>query len=206
MRLEPKWIRTTFPRSGSLKVGLVLLGMSDEPGEKGCTGCDRTLPSSHFHVNKVTPSGLESRCKDCKSDYSRRRHDQEKLDRRMGDEPEPAEEPAAKKPRLEPEDLYVMAMSTDPRGAVHGLKVGRSGNITQRAQTLCDSMPFSISVLATFPGAGHLEKRVHTMLEDTRNTAGRGREWFHVTLPHVIHTVACVMVLTSDAQGSIPGS
>ena len=185
---------------------------STEPtgeAERGCTGCDRTLPAGHFHVNKSTPSGLESRCKECKSDYSRRRHDQEQLDRRMGipcDEPEPLEEPAAKKPRLEAEDLYVMAMSTDPRGAVHGLKVGRSGNIAQRANTLCDSMPFNISVLATFPGAGYLEKKVHAMLDDTRNPAGRGREWFHVTLPHVIHTVACVMVLTSDAKGSIPGS
>ena len=164
------------------------------------------MPATHFYVDKKAQSGLTSRCKDCISEHNRLYY-QEK--RRMGiprDEPEPAEEPAAKKPRLEPEDLYVMAMSTDPRGAVHGLKVGRSDNIQQRANTLCDSMPFNISVLATFPGAGHLEKRVHTMLDDTRNTAGRGREWFHVTLPHVIHTVACVMVLTSDAQGSIPGS
>ncbi len=95
-----------------------------------------------------------------------------------------------------------MAMRADPTGAVHGLKVGRSSNIAQRALALSESMPFNISVLATFPGAGHLEKRVHSMLDETRNTAGRGREWFHVTLPHVIHTVACVMV-TTDAQGGL---
>ncbi len=175
--------------------------MSDEPGEKGCTGCDRTLSVSHFHVDNSKPSGLTSRCKDCSCEHHRLYYHEK---RRMGDEPEPAE-PAVKKPRLE-QDLYVMAMSTDPTGAVHGLKVGRSSNIAQRAQTLSESMPFTISVLATFPGAGHLEKRVHSMLDETRNTAGRGREWFHVTLPHVIHTVACVMVLTTDAQGSIPGS
>ena len=178
------------------KVNIVLLQMY-EPGEKGCTGCDRTLPSSHFHVAKATPSGLQARCKDCVCEHNRLYY-QEK--RRMGDEPEPAE-PAVKKQRVEPEDLYVMALSTDPTGAVHGLKVGRSSNIAQRAQTLSESMPFNISVLATFPGAGHLEKRVHSMLDETRNTAGRGREWFRVTLPHVIHTVACVMVLTTDAQG-----
>jgi hypothetical protein len=176
-----------------------------EPGEKGCRRCNRTLPATHFRADSSKPSGLDSRCKDCKSDYERLYY-QEKLDRRMGipcDEPE--EEPAVKKQRLE-QDLYVMAMSTDTTGAVHGLKVGRSSNITQRALALSESMPFNITILATFPGAGHLEKRVHSMLDETRNTAGRGREWFHVTLPHVIHTVACVMVLTTDAQGSIPGS
>ena len=146
------------------------------------------LPSSHFHVAKATPSGLQARCKDCVCEHNRLYY-QEK--RRMGDEPE--EEPAVKKQRLEA-DLYVMALSTDPSGAVHGLKVGRSSNIQQRALALSESMPFSISVLATFPGAGHLEKRVHSMLDETRNTAGRGREWFHASLPHVIHTVACVMV------------
>ena len=102
---------------------------------------------------------------------------QEKLDRSVGDtcdelrrEPDPAKGVApAKRPRLEPPvvgaDLYVMALSTDPNGAVHGLKVGRAGNIQQRANTLSESMQFNISVLATFPGAGHLEKTVHTRLE-----------------------------------------
>ncbi len=101
-----------------------------EPGEKGCTGCDRTLPSSHFHVAKATPSGLQARCKDCVCEHNRLYY-QEK--RRMGDEPE--EEPAVKKQRLEA-DLYVMALSTDPTGPVHGLKVGRSSNIQQRALAL----------------------------------------------------------------------
>ena len=154
-----------------------------EPGEKGCTGCDRMLSVNHFHIDNSKPSGLTSRCKDC---------------RRMGDETEPAEpaepaESAVKKQRLEA-DLYVMALSTDPTGAVHGLKVGRSSNIQQRALALSESMPFNITVLATFPGAGHLERRVHSMLDESRNAAGRGREWFHASLPHVIHTVACVMV------------
>ena len=86
-----------------------------------------------------------------------------------------------------------MAISTDPSGSFHGLKVGRSSNIQQRASALSESMPFHIKVLATFNGAGHLEKRVHKLLEETRNTMGRGREWFNASLPHVLHTVAlCV--------------
>jgi hypothetical protein len=155
---------------------------------KECRGCDLMMPATHFYVDKKAQSGLTSRCKDCISEHNRLYY-QEK--RRMGDEPE--EEPAVKKQRLEA-DLYVMALSTDPTGAVHGLKVGRSSNIAQRALALTESMPFNITILATFPGAGHLEKRVHSMLDETRNTTGRGREWFHASLPHVIHTVACVMV------------
>ena len=80
---------------------------SSEPGEaeRGCTGCDRMVPSTHFHVDKKGQWGLSSRFKDCKSDYYRL-HYQEKLDRERGVPcDEPAEEPAAKKPRLEAEDL-----------------------------------------------------------------------------------------------------
>ncbi len=164
------------------------------PEQKCGSGCDRTLPTSQFHVDKGMPSGLSSRCKECSSEYHRLYY-QERLTRRAeapcGElEPEPAEEPAAKKTRLEAEDLYVMAISTDPSGSFHGLKVGRSSNIQQRASALSESMPFHIKVLATFNGAGHLEKRVHKMLEENRNTSGRGREWFHASLPHVLHTVA----------------
>ena len=162
--------------------------------DKECRVCERSLPVSQFHAHKGTPSGLQSMCKECTSEYQRQYY-QEKLAQRTGApcdelEPEPAEEPATKKTRLEAEDLYVMAISTDPSGSFHGLKVGRSSNIQQRANALSDSMPFHIKVLTTFNGAGHLEKRVHKMLEENRNTSGRGREWFHASLPHVLHTVA----------------
>ncbi len=132
---------------------------STEPtgeSEKGCTGCDRMLPVSHFNIDRSKPSGLCYWCKGCRSEHNRL-HYQEKLTRRMGapcdeccEEPEVMEEAPAMRPRLEPEDLYVMALSTDPNGAVHGLKVGRSGNIQQRAYPLSESMPFNNSVLATW--------------------------------------------------------
>ena len=165
--------------------------------EKECKKCDRSLPVSDFHAGCKRPSGLQSMCKRCCGEYQRQ-HYQEKLAQRTGApcdelEPAPVEEAPVKRPRLEPEDLYVMAISTDPTGAMHGLNVGRSGNVQQRASALSESMPFNVKVLATFNGAGHLEKRVHKMLEETRNTTGRGREWFHASLPHVLHTVAlCV--------------
>ena len=104
------------------------------------------------------------------------------------------EEPAKRQKTFEPgADLYVMAICTDPLGTFHGLKVGRSGNVPQRAASLSESMPFNILVLATFPGMGYLERTVHAQLDATRNATGRGREWFRTTLPNITHAVACAM-------------
>ena len=52
-------------------------------------------------------------------------------------------------------DLYVMSPSIDPDGLVYGLKVGRSGNVPQRAKNLCESMPFTMVLLTVIPGASH---------------------------------------------------
>ncbi len=108
------------------------------------------------------------------------------------EEPEPDTGAPAKRQRSEA-DLYVMAMSIDPEGEVCGFKVGRSGNIQQRVCTLSASMPFNIVVLATFPGAGGLENRVHKALEAFRNDSGPGREWFRTPLTHILDTVSAVM-------------
>jgi len=86
-----------------------------------------------------------------------------------------------------------MAISTDPQGTFHGLKIGRSGNVPQRAASLSESMPFNILVLATFTNMGYLERTVHAQLDPTRNPTGRGREWFHSSLPTILHAVACLL-------------
>jgi hypothetical protein len=106
-----------------------------------------------------------------------------------------------KRPRTEPCDLYIMALSFDPDGATHGLKVGRSGNIPQRSLNLSASLPFSMLVLATFPGAGDLEDIVHAVLAHTRNTNGRAREWFRSPLADVLHAVACAMQSRPKVNG-----
>jgi len=104
------------------------------------------------------------------------------------------EEPAKRQKTFEPgADLNAMAICTDPLGTFHGLKVGRSGNVPQRAASLSESMPLNILVLATFPGMGYLEKTVHAQLDSTRNPTGRGREWFHSSLPTILHAVACLL-------------
>ena len=117
------------------------------------------------------------------------------------------DEPAAKRSKLfEPSDLYIMALSCDPDGAIHGLKVGRSGNIPQRAANLTTSLPFTMLVLATFPGAGGVEDIVHSALAHVRNTGGRGREWFHAPLYTVIAAVGYAMQsqLNVNGGGSAP--
>ena len=177
-----------FPRkitgSGSMS------GSSDYDGTDQCTACERVLTMSCFYANSA-------KCKECIRDLGAAR-------RAIEQEPEP------KRPRTFETgggaDLYVLAISTDPLGELHGLKVGRSGNIPQRAASLSESMPFNILVLATFPGAGHLEKAIHAQLDTTRNATGRGREWFHTTLPNITHAVACAMQSSPKTNAGPSGS
>ncbi len=143
---------------------------------------------------------MSSRCKDCMRDYHRlyrQRLEREKAGV-AGAEPA-SEEVPAKRPRMEPEHLYIMALSSDLTGAVYGFKVGRSGDVQQRANALAESMPFTMVVLATFQGAGHVEKRVHSLLDHRRNTEGRGREWFHMPLSVVIQMVGVAMEAEREA-------
>lgn len=36
---------------------------------KYCTGCDKTLPVSYFHMNRSTKDGLGSQCKECRKTF-----------------------------------------------------------------------------------------------------------------------------------------
>ena len=86
--------------------------------------------------------------------------------------------------------LYILKIAGD---ADRGLKIGRTGDLSERTKALEAAMPFRVEVLAEFPGGGHLESTVHAFLDASRNTDGRGREWFRVPLPEALHAVACVM-------------
>ncbi len=163
--------------------------------EKACLGCGSLLPLAEYRKYSTSPHGPRPRCKSCTNEDQRNRY-QQLCQEKESDGPEDSE-PNAKRQRSDgvpyAPDLYMMALSTDPTGAVHGLKVGRSGNIQQRAPSLSASMPFTIHTLATFPGAGAVEETVHSVLAPTRNNSGRGREWFHTSLPGILHEVACAM-------------
>jgi hypothetical protein len=121
------------------------------------------------------------------------------------DEEEEEQESAAKRARAE-SDLYIMALSTDPEGKFHGLKVGRSANIPQRCSSLAAGLPFTMIVLAVFTGAGEREEAVHTLLADHRNTNGKAREWFHVSLSDVLHAVGCAMQSRAKGNGGAPST
>jgi hypothetical protein len=166
------------------------MSSASDTDEKACVMCARVLPSTCYYVNTRSQTH-GTKCKDCISDYGVRKRAAERADSDISAQDD--EEHPKRLKHNEPSDLYVMALSTDPDGSFHGLKVGRSGNISQRALGLSESMPFNILILATFPGLGYLEKAVHIQLGATRNENGRGREWFRVQLPTVLYAVTCAM-------------
>ena len=105
--------------------------------------------------------------------------------------------------------LYIMRIAThyydqEPGGVnldlLYGLKIGRANDTTERAKSLEAAMPFHIEVLAEFPGAGHLEGAVHTHLKHCRNTDGKGREWFRISLADAMHVIACAVAGTINAD------
>jgi len=156
----------------------------ERPGEKACNGCDRMLPLSSYSQHASCRDGLASRCKECKA-----RHNREQYKRRIEaldalEDQEEQEEPPAKRPC--PSDLYIMSLSFDPAGLRHGLKIGRSSRVEERARDLTASLPFEMVVLATFPGAGHLEEAVHAHLAPKRNEDSTAREWFRVSLSEAV--------------------
>jgi hypothetical protein len=160
--------------------------------DKECLGCGTHRPLCEFYKANNS-GGLRARCKSCVIGETLERYHKNCTEAPPVDDSEPNPKRQKSEPIAPGADLYIMALSTDPTGAFHGLKVGRSSNIPQRAMNLSASMPFNIVVLATYPGAGWIEDNVHTMLASNRNTTGRGREWFHASLTHTLHAVACAL-------------
>jgi hypothetical protein len=180
---------------------------SEMAEEATCRDCDRVLPMTEYNMHSGTVSGHRHECRECQRVYNQNYQQKKRDEREAHDEPDPqAKRSKFFESAVAGADLYVMAISTDPEGTTHGLKVGCSSNIPQRAANLSESLPFNILVLATFPGAGHLEKGIHSQLETTRNTTGRGREWFHATLPNITHAVACAMQSSSKTNAGPSGS
>ena len=88
--------------------------------------------------------------------------------------------------------LYIMRYDFDPCGTM-GLKIGRAADVQVRARQLGTSHNFHMHVLATCPGMGFLESRVHAMLADSRPNGGSGREWFDVPLDSALSVIAVAM-------------
>ena len=109
------------------------------------------------------------------------------------------------RPGRAPDDLYIMAIDSDPLG-LYGLKIGRSQDVKARARSMEVSMPFHLNVLGVFTGYGHLEGRVHELLEPRHNRDGRGREWFRVSLAEAVSAISVVLGLAQDQHGRDSGS
>ncbi len=182
---------------------------SSESSEKLCKGCGRMQPLVSFYVHPSTADGFRPKCKECIC----RDRQASRVSKRS---PDSSDAPPVKRSKFfEPppptNDLYVMAMSHDPCGSVHGLKVGRSKNVTERALSLSAGLPFYMLVLATFRDCGELEEIVHDILGEHRNTDGRGREWFRVEFGTVLSAVydagraprpVCISTHVNGACGS----
>ena len=112
-------------------------------------------------------------------------------------------------------NLYIMRIAAqyyqqEPREVnldlLYGLKNGRANDVAERAKSLEAAMPFHVEVLAEFPGAGHPEGAVHAHLRHCRNTDGKGREWFRISLADAMHTIACAVAGTINADDASAGS
>ena len=166
-----------------------------EQAMQRCSRCREELAAECFY-NGVRSGGY---CKDCTNEYKRdwrakRKRQGADFDSESDADPEappdpdadPAPNPSAPSDRAP--DLYIFANSLIP-GMV---KIGRSKDVDRRRGELQRSQPFQIITVATFPGAGHLEAKVHLALH-AHLVDGPGREWFSVAVSDAIHAIAIAM-------------
>jgi len=163
-----------------------LSGSSSE-GSKACRKCARMLPIGSYYTQQTSRDGHRHMCKECFIEEVRDRR------RPTPDDTTDAEEEEPPKRICRPSNLYIMCLSTDPGGLIHGLKIGRSCNIEERARDLAASLPFDMVVLATIPSAGHLEMAAHAHLAARRNTDSNAREWFRISLTEALIAIAVML-------------
>jgi len=161
------------------------------PAKKACNTCKVMLPLCEYYTHATGRDGYTNKCKECARRSDREVYNKRRSESISDDIPEGQEELPAK--RQCPSHLYIMCLSIDPGGLVYGLKIGRSNKIDERARDLTAALPFDMVVLATFPGAGHLEEAVHEQLDAGRNTDSNAREWFRVPLPEALIVIAAML-------------
>ena len=154
-----------------------------EPVTRRCSRCREELALECFY------SGAGGYCKDCMRECGRLHAKRKRLGAPESDsESEAPAEPVPVPSEARPQDLYIFANTLIP-GI---LKIGRSSDVERRRLYMQQSHPFHLITVATFPGAGHLEPRVHATL-NTLLVAGPGREWFNVSPSDAIHAIAIAM-------------
>ena len=149
-----------------------------------CSRCREDLALECFY------SGTGGYCKDCMREYGRLQPKRKRVAPESESESE-ATDPADHSPaatEARPQDLYIFANTLIP-GI---LKIGRSIDVERRRLSMQQSHPFHLITVATSPGAGHLELRVHAALSALL-VDGPGREWFRVSPSDAIHAIAITM-------------
>ena len=184
--LSPCALTEGESRAPSYTKGAIPFAQMTEPATRRCSRCREELALECFY----STGGY---CKECMREYNRLHAKRKRLAPESDSESDaPADpdadhsQPAA--PEVRPQDLYIFANTLIP-GI---LKIGRSGDVERRRLSMQQSHPFRLVTVATFPGAGHLEPRVHATL-NALLVDGPGREWFHVSPSDAIHAIAIAM-------------
>ena len=87
------------------------------------------------------------------------------------------------------DDLYIMSNDRLPGE----YKIGRSKAVSNRQRDLQGSHNFRMIVHAVFPGSGHIETRVHSLLSDYHLTDLPGHEWFEAPLSTIMGAVSAAL-------------
>ena len=138
-----------------------------------CPKGQQYKPLSEFSGDRSRHDGKQRLCKDCQSRGFREYY----AKRKRGDATQEEEDMVDKDDGEDDDgedDLYVMQNSR----ILGEVKIGRSSNPENRKRSLQASQNFRMNLLAAFPGAGHMEPRVHNMLAYCRVLDVPGREWF----------------------------
>ena len=90
-------------------------------------------------------------------------------------------------------DLYVFQCHRFPGE----YKIGRAADPEYRAMNLSSGWHFKVKVAKVFEGFGHMEKRVHYMLEDfmIRDEEKKNTEWFRIPYEDLIDKIEDVLPL-----------
>ncbi len=121
-------------------------------GQRPCTSCEEMKPFSEYHKHSGCLFGVNTVCKKCRIEMSKKQWVRNKGMQR--------------RPR-EGWDLYL----AECRGYY---KVGIAKDPDARLKDLQTGNPYPITLIKTWPGRSDLEKEVHDMLEQFHH---RG-EWF----------------------------
>ena len=113
------------------------------------------------------------------------------------------EEWAAIKPHVQqcvPSILYVLQYGN----VWDCVKIGRCRDIHERLRVIGKGHNCKLKLIASYPGQGYLEQRVHKRLESFRSLDGLGTEWFNVPGSYALKVVD--EVIQQSRQESLSSS